>query len=111
MDSNVGRILDQLSACGLSESTRVIYTSDHGESMGRRGSGVDRRREMHIQFAATRGRQAGRTFYTVMVKLRDLPKLVTFADESLSPELRAQRRVNMGRVPKISPCPGSTPSA
>ncbi len=37
VDDNVGRILAALEAAGLSQNTRVIYTSDHGESLGRRG--------------------------------------------------------------------------
>ena len=37
MDHNVGWILDQLKACGLAETTRVLYTSDHGDNVGHRG--------------------------------------------------------------------------
>ena len=37
VDDNVGNILAALEAAGLKESTRVIYTSDHGENLGRRG--------------------------------------------------------------------------
>ncbi len=37
LDRQVGRVLDALESSGLSDSTRIIYTSDHGESMGRRG--------------------------------------------------------------------------
>lgn len=37
MDANVGRILDAVDAAGLSENTRVIYASDHGDNMGERG--------------------------------------------------------------------------
>ena len=37
LDRQVGRVLDALESTGLSDSTRIIYTSDHGESMGRRG--------------------------------------------------------------------------
>ena len=37
MDHNVGRILGQLDATGLADSTRVIYTSDHGDNVGHRG--------------------------------------------------------------------------
>jgi choline-sulfatase len=36
LDSNVGKILSALEAAGLSETTRVIYTSDHGENLGSR---------------------------------------------------------------------------
>jgi choline-sulfatase len=37
VDDNVGRMLAALAETGLAERTRVIYTSDHGESLGRRG--------------------------------------------------------------------------
>ncbi len=37
LDRQVGRVLAALEASGLAESTRVLYTTDHGESMGRRG--------------------------------------------------------------------------
>ncbi|UCH40636.1 MAG: sulfatase-like hydrolase/transferase, partial [Gammaproteobacteria bacterium] len=34
LDALIGRLLDTLEALGLSESTRVVYTSDHGFSCG-----------------------------------------------------------------------------
>jgi choline-sulfatase len=37
MDEQAGKVLDALSACGLSATTRVIYTSDHGDALGQRG--------------------------------------------------------------------------
>jgi choline-sulfatase len=37
MDANVGRVLDTLEETGLAAATRVIYASDHGESLGNRG--------------------------------------------------------------------------
>jgi choline-sulfatase len=37
LDDNVGRIVAALDSTGLWESTRVLYTSDHGESNGDRG--------------------------------------------------------------------------
>jgi len=37
LDHNVGKVLDALERAGLSASTRVIYGSDHGESLGARG--------------------------------------------------------------------------
>ena len=37
LDRQVGKVLDALHQHGLAETTRVIYSSDHGESMGRRG--------------------------------------------------------------------------
>jgi len=37
MDEQVGRILQALDAAGLADETLVIYSSDHGDNMGRRG--------------------------------------------------------------------------
>ena len=37
MDANVGKILDALKEAGLSETTQVVYTSDHGDNIGERG--------------------------------------------------------------------------
>jgi len=37
MDENVGRVLGALRDAGLADSTRVIYTSDHGDNAGARG--------------------------------------------------------------------------
>ena len=37
MDAKIGRMLDALEANGLAENTVVIYTSDHGDSLGEHG--------------------------------------------------------------------------
>ena len=37
LDAQVGRVLGALAELGLEADTRVIYTSDHGESLGARG--------------------------------------------------------------------------
>ena len=37
MDDCVGRILDTLNDVGLRDSTRILYTSDHGETLGDHG--------------------------------------------------------------------------
>lgn len=37
VDSNVGKLMDALDLTGLAANTRVIYTSDHGEALGKRG--------------------------------------------------------------------------
>ena len=37
MDDMIGEILDELQDQGLYENTYIIYTSDHGESMGEHG--------------------------------------------------------------------------
>jgi choline-sulfatase len=37
MDENVGKVLKALDDAGLAGDTRVVYTSDHGENLGKRG--------------------------------------------------------------------------
>jgi choline-sulfatase len=37
LDDNVGKILKALDDTGLSATTRVVYTSDHGDNLGTRG--------------------------------------------------------------------------
>ncbi|MBH63238.1 MAG: sulfatase [Alphaproteobacteria bacterium] len=37
MDACIGRVLAALDGCGLSDSTTVIYSSDHGENLGEKG--------------------------------------------------------------------------
>jgi choline-sulfatase len=37
MDEQVGRVLQALDDAGLTESTRIVYTSDHGEMLGEHG--------------------------------------------------------------------------
>ncbi|MBX3053167.1 MAG: sulfatase-like hydrolase/transferase [Caldilineaceae bacterium] len=37
LDQQIGRVLSSLEANGLSENTRIVYTTDHGEHLGARG--------------------------------------------------------------------------
>lgn len=37
MDAQAGKVLDALSANGLEDTTTVIYSSDHGDNLGKRG--------------------------------------------------------------------------
>ncbi len=37
LDQQIGQLLDTLASLGLTDSTRIIYSSDHGESLGERG--------------------------------------------------------------------------
>jgi choline-sulfatase len=37
LDHQIGRVLDALERSGQAEETRIIYTTDHGESLGARG--------------------------------------------------------------------------
>lgn len=53
-------------------------------------------------FPAIRGVQAGHEYYVSMCPLRLLPRLFTFDEEELMPELRAQRTINKARIPDIA---------
>lgn len=37
LDENVGKVLAALDTAGLTDSTRIVYTSDHGDNLGTRG--------------------------------------------------------------------------
>ena len=37
LDENVGKVLAALADAGLTDSTRIVYTSDHGDNLGARG--------------------------------------------------------------------------
>lgn len=37
LDENIGKILTSLEESGLTDSTRIVYTSDHGDNLGTRG--------------------------------------------------------------------------
>lgn len=49
-----------------------------------------------------RGIQAGEEYYVSICKLELISKLFLFNDDQLPPELRAQRRINMNRIPEIT---------
>ena len=53
-------------------------------------------------FPAIRGIQAGREYYISMCPVRLIPKLFSFDDEEIPPEMRAQRTLNRTRVPEIA---------
>ena len=53
-------------------------------------------------FPAIRGIQAGREYYVSMCPVRLIPKLFSFDDEEIPPEMRAQRTLNQVRVPEIA---------
>jgi choline-sulfatase len=37
LDEQIAKVLDAVEAAGLGDKTRIVYTSDHGESLGARG--------------------------------------------------------------------------
>lgn len=53
------------------------------------------------KFPAVKGIQAGREYYVSMVPLKILPKLFITDADVVSPEFRAQRRLNETRIPAI----------
>lgn len=52
-------------------------------------------------FPAIRGVQAGREYYVSMCPMKLVPRLFSFDEEELVPELRAQRTLNKARIPDI----------
>lgn len=53
------------------------------------------------KFPAVKGVQAGKEYYVAMVPLKFLPKLFVTDTDEVSPEFRAQRRLNETRIPSI----------
>ena len=53
-------------------------------------------------FPAIRGIQAQREYYVSMCPMRLLPKIFLFDEEELAPELRAQRKLNKARLPRLA---------
>ena len=52
-------------------------------------------------FDAIRGTQAGNEFYVAMCPLKIIPKLFSFNDHDIPPQLRAQRVLSEARIPAI----------
>lgn len=58
--------------------------------------------DMVVKVPALRGRMGGRTYFTVSMKLKTVPRFFAFQNyKDLEPEERAQRVVNKNRVPAI----------
>lgn len=55
-----------------------------------------------FSFPAVKGIQANMEYYVTMVPLDCIPKLFTFSDENLAPEIRSQRTLNRARIPEMS---------
>lgn len=52
-------------------------------------------------FPAVRGMQAGRPFYIATCPMRIIPKIFSFDENEVPPELRAQRTLNKSRIPDM----------
>lgn len=59
-------------------------------------------RPFEYVFPAIRGIQAGREYYVSMCPLRQVAQLFEFDRTDLTPELRAQRHLNRGRLPELT---------
>lgn len=58
--------------------------------------------DMVVKVPALRGRMGGRTYFTVSMKLKTVPRFFAFQNyKDLEPEERAQRVLNKNRVPAI----------
>ena len=56
-----------------------------------------------IKFPALRGKMGGRSYYVLLLPLSVVPRLLTVPDGTeLSPEARAQRKLNATRIPEIT---------
>lgn len=53
-------------------------------------------------FPCVRGIQSGRPCYIAMCPMRLVPKLFMFNEEDVPADLRAQRKINLARVPEIA---------
>jgi DNA sulfur modification protein DndB len=53
-------------------------------------------------FPAIRGIQAEHEFYVTMCPLRLIPKILLYDEDELVPEMRAQRTLNLGRIPELT---------
>ncbi|MDM8752262.1 DNA sulfur modification protein DndB [Morganella morganii] len=57
--------------------------------------------EYCYSFPAVRGIQAGRAFYIATCPMRIIPKIFSFDESEVPPELRAQRILNKARIPEM----------
>lgn len=57
---------------------------------------------MAYSFAALRGQQAGRAFYTISCPLSLVPRILSQDDDTLPPDSRRQRQLNTSRIPAIA---------
>lgn len=63
------------------------------------------------RFQSVRAVQAGRIYFVTACPLRLVPEILTFASADLPPEVRAQRALNKGRIPRIAKYLTSNPSS
>ena len=96
IDSNIGKLLKTLAACGLSDDTVVVFSGDHGDMLGERGLWY----KMHWFEAAARvpmvvhapGRFAARKVTASVSTIDLLPTFVELAGGTLDPLLALDGR-------------------
>lgn len=52
-----------------------------------------------MKYTAIKGIQAGKEYFIVMIKLKELETLFPKLEEEVLPERRAQRKLNQKRIP------------
>ncbi len=91
LDHNVGRILQALADAGLDRSTTVVYTSDHGDNLGKRGlwgkSTLYQESVGVPMVIRGEGIPAGRTCTTPVDLLDLFPTILEAADVDAGPEM------------------------
>ena len=91
MDAQVGRVLDALDAAGLTATTRVIYTSDHGDNVGEWGMwGKSTMNEESVgvpMIVAGPGIPAGKVSTTPASRLDIPPAVLSHAGASVPREM------------------------
>jgi DNA sulfur modification protein DndB len=56
-----------------------------------------------ISFPALRGKMGGRSYYVLLLPLEVVPRILTVPDgTTLTPEARAQRKLNLQRIPEMT---------
>jgi len=63
---------------------------------------ISRKMIPEYSFPAIRGIQAEQEYYVCMFPIRLIPKLFSFNDEEVPPDMRAQRTLNRARIPEIA---------
>lgn len=91
IDSNIGKLVQTLEACGLSDDTVIVFSGDHGDMLGERGLWY----KMHWFEAAARvpmvihapGRFAARKVASSVSSIDLLPTFVELAGGAIDPSL------------------------
>ena len=90
MDDNVGKIINTIEASGLQDTTRIIYSSDHGDNIGNRGlwgKSVMYEDSVAIPLIIKGPDIPSNEIVKTPVSLVDLhPTLMAFVNEPLHPE-------------------------